>query len=512
MCFRILLLSFLFLCMSGLVGCSSGSSSNNNDPDAGSLEPFPTGELDLDFTFPLAMVMEEPTDVTGVATNPSDGIIAIMDVNSTLTLISPEGEFISSHLLSVSEQPADIAFDEDGDVVVAGELGTVWAFDVTTQVLEMFAQLGSDVNAIGVVNDGFFAIESTAGGYQMVSINDGQRAEITTDPRLAQYAVHAMDVDAQSLFVLVQDSEGVPFVLKFDQAGAYSDGWRISGNASGLALLEDSPRGPSVFASDNTDNEPLLRSFEPPPVPGALDESPLELLGTFALGDSGVPQPSGVTVYQNEVYFVTDFGVVAKSQLDGTDVEVLFEIEDSLQGSFESIDVNDAGEILVLASDDGQLPTLFKYDSAGIVLESSVLLNEEIVIEGLHSAFGTVYWVNAEDGEPKVIYEQSSGGLLSETPMGDNYDDYFFSGLTVFEDQLIIVTEQREIEGDVLSGLIIVWDLEDNDEIARFAAADANNQGIIDPSGIAFASAAGLLYVTSDTDDGEVFVYDFDDD
>jgi len=502
---RILTLFFYL----ALCACSSSDSdetqalANQEAP----LELFAADPLDLDFTFPIGDLLDDAESLAGIDVD-SNGVVSFLFSDGAIAQVTLDGELIGSQSLSLSASAVGLAIGTDDELLVADNQGSVWSFAQNSGDLSVAASAITGLAGVTATTDTLFTLGNGQNGLLLAKVAaDGTSSAIESNPELALYEGLSMDFLSDRLFVLTTDPSDQAVVLELDADANFLAAWQIEGNPVAIAVTDVNLRGPTLLTV-NVSDEVTVRQYEPPALPGDVDTDLLEVLSTVELGEEGLPQPSGVSVYDNRLYFISDFGVVASSNLEGEDFEILFQIPDATQGTFESIDVDEIGRIHVLASDESETEVTV-FDTSGVVLEERDLLEDGTIVEGYQISGETAYWTNHAPGVPKVLYRMADN-TVSTIPLSADYDAFAITGLAVASEYFYLVTDQRETEAGVLSGLILQCDLATGEEVSRYAVADETGAGVISPSGIAVAQNAGVLYVTSDTDVGTVIGYDID--
>ena len=335
------------------------------------------------------------------------------------------------------------------------------------------------------------------------------------DLRLLRYRITGLTAAGDALLATAVDrTDGTRLAIAISPAGAVEQAWLIGGEPTGVAVLGMSEHGPTLLTS-NRGPEPTITQYEVPTPPGDLDAPAAELFGEFSLDMA--PQPSGISYRPSSGGFViiTDFGRVASVGVDGGDSRTLFDIP-SGQGSYESIGVDSGDNLVLIASDTSRATERQLYDDTGVLLASADLevATPDSVVEAYAEDGIVSWWVSADADGRQTLYRSELPASATSVSLPDEYDSLPITGLAVNNGVAIFVTDQRQTEDGVRSGLFLVWDLLDNVELARYAIAapdaSGNLQGVLAPSGVAIDPDTGAVYVTSDTDEGNVFVFDLE--
>jgi len=320
-------------------------------------------------------------------------------------------------------------------------------------------------------------------------------------------------------FYVTAKLDGEVCVLEISFEGKLLTAWGLGGNPTGVTVREETPTGPLLLTS-NDDADSTVTQYEPEQELSGVDIAPPELVAEFSLGEEFSPQPSGVTysATDNRLYFISDFSRVSTCAPDGTDVQLSFDIGGLVQGTFESIAVDENGELRIVASDEITPTRVEVFDKTGNHLRTEAFpaAQENQVVEGyaIDPVSGDRWWVNNSDEESKFLYRQpNSGGEVQSYPLPEEFDDMAIVGLEVIDSFAIFVTDERAGEEGALAGLIVVWEWDEGEEEARFTVAvpaeeEGDFVGVPAPSGVAFNPETGRVYVTADTDDALVFVFD----
>jgi len=499
----------LIACLFGVLGISASAS-------APAVEP-----LELDFTFPLGQVIDNIGKVSAIAVNPTREAAAIIDDSSQLIVLSLEGELLERRDLGIAGKITGAEWPMDDSLVLVTRRGRILKYDLATQTLRKYTNLPASLNfqAVAASAEGrVYAIDSRRHA-TLLSKRPGERLSKTIlDRRLKRFRItglHAVNDSLYATAVARRLSHRDPLILKLSRRGRLLDAWTIGGKPSGLSILEETENGP-VLMTSNTDADASLLFYEPEQSPGEIDIPPLPMLTSFSLSDASISQPSGITYNSQDrkLYIITDFGVVARTNPDGSQTEILFEVADTAQGTFEAIAVDNAGNIVLLASDDAlDASSLLIFDVAGNLIDQSDLPMTELTTQAfaIDSVSLDRWWVAQVEGQSTSLELQRNDGERMSVELPDSYSSLSITGLEIVGNLAYLVTEEREQDDRNLAGLIIIWDLAQNVESGRYTVAtndeDGEVIGVRSPSGISIDPESNTLHVTSDTDESNVYGY-----
>ncbi|MEM7253988.1 MAG: hypothetical protein AAF493_21425 [Pseudomonadota bacterium] len=493
--------------------------------------PDEVGALELDFTFPLSAVVEALGEPVGMDLSPDGEAVAIIDEDRKLVVLSLAGEVILERVLDVPRRIGGLDWVSANSLTMVSRGGRVFHYDMKTDQFERgprFAYRARSFSMAVSPNGSTYTIGHRWGPV-LYRMNARGHVRATRLPaHLRNLRFEGLDWHDGSLYAVAKRSatgrgdlrRRITVVVQLTASGRVIDAWEIEGDARGLAVFETSEAGPTVLTS-NADIERTLTLFEPPPEPGDVDLPALELLGQAELGEDDLEQPSGIDYAAGEdaLYVVTDFGRVARTDGTGGAVEWLFDVDGSLQGTFEAIVRTNDGVALVQSDADGggeSETAIARFDLAGNAI-SLTPLTVPGPVEGasVDPDTGALWVIAGAQGQSKQLRRWDTNGSLEVYPLVGEYDELAITGLAVDDDLALMVTAERESDdGGLLAGILIVWDLVNQREIARYAVAVPDEsgelEGVIAPSGVALNAEAGIVYVTSDTDAGVVYAFDFD--
>jgi len=499
----------LIACLFGVLGISASAS-------APAVEP-----LELDFTFPLGQVIGNLGNVSAIAVNPTGEAAAIIDDRSQLIVLSLEGDLLLRRALDFAGNITGAEWPVDNSLVLATRHGRILKYDLDTHTLSKYLNLPGKLNlqAVAASADGrVYAIDNRGRG-KLLSKRPGERlSKRTLDRRLKRFRITGLYAVNDSLYATAlprRHRHRDPLIVKLSRRGQILDAWTIGGKPSGLSILEETENGP-VLLTSNIDVDASLLFYEPEQGPGDVDIPSLPLLNSFSLSDASISQPSGIaySAQDRKLYVVTDFGVVARTNLDGSQTEILFQIPDTAQGTFEAIAVDSAGNIVLLSSDESlDTSSLLIFDVTGNLITQSDLPMADLTTQAfaIDPLSLDRWWVAQVDGQPTSLELQRTDGERMSVELPDSYSNLSFTGLEVVGNRAYLVTEEREQNDQILAGLIIIWDLAQRVESGRYTVAtndeDGTLIGVRSPSGISIDPESNTLHVTSDTNDGNVYGY-----
>lgn len=491
-----------------------------------SMSDVEVAELSLDFNFPTAQVVENIGSVNAVAVNPEGGVAVLIDNRSQMFFVTLEGELLEQQTLRTRTRIAGAEWTTENDILLLTRRGRVLNFNLPTRKLTYYASLPKRLKfqSIAASSDGTLYGINNRGPKHLLQKRPGKGPSYKSlDPRLNRYRVSGLHAFGDSLYATAQVSRknnSSALILKISMSGDLLGVWEIDGRPTGLSVLEESDNGPELLTI-NRDTDASIKFYEPQPDPSDVDQPVLPLLSSFVLGSESINQPSGSTYWtlDQKLYFVTDFGVVARSDRNGEQVESLFQIPDTMQGDYEAIAVKESGNVTVLASDDAiQSTSLFTYDVFGnLVARQDILVDEDVVIEAfaLDAVTQSSWWIEQPENQPTSLKTVSLDGVSRSLPLPASYSALTFTGLELANGLAFMVTEEQEVEDRRLAGLLIVWDIARRVEVGRFSIGAPDEDGLMfgvrDPSSVAVDWDNRSIYVTSDTDEGNVYCYDFRD-
>ena len=513
-------LAGIFVIVTGC-GSSSGSTPDPDPPLTDIVSMQPDGELQLDFTLPLVSSIAAQAELTGATFNSDRGEFVLVGAEGGLVYLSPEGAVSGEAEIDLesAETITGIEYLGGGSYYLSTSDSRVVLLQDATLSSETLVQLDFEVQAVGYDEaSGSAIIIDTQPTSRIVSVSsNGGVSEAFLDASFASTRVTGLTVDEGTVYIAALaegDTGSQTLIVAASLSGEIGPIWSLdTGYTSGLVLLDsEAPE----FLTSNSDEDQSVTLFEPEREPSRATEDLLDLVSSPELE---FDQPSGIDFDPStgELYYVTDFGEVRKGTIEG-DNSLLFEIE-SMQGSFEAISFDAATQTVALMvsdeSTEGSQITTF--DLLGNVLSSFPIpvIDEDHLFESLdYSAdLNTYYTMTAGEG-PKVLYRIVEG-VVQTSALPSAYDDFVVSGIAISEDGsgVFFVTEEWEAEDGaegLNAGLLIELNVEDSTELARYSIAvevEGDGQGIRDPSDIAIDEVFGLIFITSDVDDSQLYVF-----
>ncbi len=506
-----------------VTGCDSSSNSTNDpDPpltDIASMQP--DSELQLDFTLPLASSISSQADLTGATFNSDRGEFVFVGAEGGLVYLSPEGAVSGEAEIDLesAETITGIEYLGGGSYYLSTSDSRVVRLQDATLSSETLVQLDFEILAVGYDEmSGSAIVIDTQPTSRIVTVSsDGSVSEALLDASFASTRVTGLTVDEGTVYIaaLAEGNTGSQtLIVAASLSGEIGPIWSLdTGYTSGLVLLDsEAPE----FLTSNSDANQSVTLFEAEREPSRATEDMLDLISAPELE---FDQPSGIDYDPStgDLYYVTDFGEVRKGTIEG-DNNLLFEIE-SMQGSFEAISFDAATQTITLMVSDESTEgsQIMTFDLLGNILSSFPvpIVDQDHLFESLdYSAdLSTYYAMTAGEGS-KVLYRIAEG-VVQTSVLPSAYDNFVVSGIAVSDDgsDLFFVTEEWEAEDGAQglnAGLLIELDLEGFTELARNSIAvevEGQGQGIRDPSDIAVDETSGLIFITSDVDDSQLYVF-----
>ncbi len=479
---------------------------------------FPTNRahpLRLDFTFPVEALESGLRGVAGIAVADNDQV-TLLTPNSDLWFANLDGVLLAHRSLGLPHTASALTHLPGGSALVGDVSGAIYRYTQADARTVRFAEFVDKQAVLGLASDSngrsFALLPGARALYHVAPSGAAQRYEL--DSRVDLFTVAGMDYAEGRLFVAATLNCVFftrAYVLELALDGRLVELWEIGKTPTALSVLELDARGPTVLTANR---DATITVWAPQTVGGAPDAPVLPLVGRFDLGESIAAQPSGIDVHHDDgsLIIVTDFGAVVRCDGAGR-ATPLFRV-DSMQGTFEAVALDARGHVRLLASDTHVgAPSVHRYDMTGRLLDRSLLGSPGTVVEGLAISKdgGVVSWATADAGTPKVVTIDPPTAPEVQIRLPDAYTEYAFTGVELAGDEVLLLTDQRPSENGLLAGLLIVWDLDDGKELARFSVAAPNAAGellgVVHPSDLALAPN-GVLYITSDVDDGTVYAFD----
>ncbi len=510
-----------------VAGCG-GSSGSTTDPAPDPGPPLtdivsiqPDGELQLDFTLPLAQSIASQAELTGATLNSDRGEFVFVGAEGAVVYLSPEGAVSEEAEIDLesAETITGIEYLGNGSYYLSTSDSRVVLLQDATLSSETLVQLDFEIQAVGYdeLSGSAIVIDARSTSRIVTVSSDGSVGEALLDASFANTQVTGLTVDEGTVYIAALaegDAGSQTLIVTASLSGEIGSIWSLdTGYTSGLVLLDsEAPE----FLTSNSDADQSVTLFEAEPDPSRATEDLLDLVSAPELE---FDQPSGIDFdpANGELYYVTDFGEVRKGAIEG-DNSLLFEIE-SMQGSFEAISFDAATQTIALMVSDESTEgsQIITFDLQGNILTSFPIpiVDQDHLFESLdYSANLNTYYTMTSGEGTKVLYRIVEG-VVQTSELPSAYDDFVVSGIAISGDGsgLSFVTEEWETEdgADGLNaGLLIELNLEDSAELARYSIAvevDGQGQGIRDPSDIAVDEAFGLVFVTSDVDDAQLYVF-----
>ena len=506
-----------------VAGCNSSSDSpTDSDSPLMDIASMQTdSELQLDFTLPLAPSISSQAELAGATFDDDRGEFVLVGEEGGLVYLSPEGAVSGEAEIDLGSAGTitGIEYLGGGSYYLSTSQSSVVVLQDATLSNETLVELDFPIQAVGYDEaSGSAIVIDTRPASRIVTVSgDGSVSEAPLGASFASTRVTGLTVDEGTVYIAAMvegDAGSRTLIIAASLSGEIGRIWSLDARqTSGLVLLDsEAPE----FLTSNSDENQSVTLYEAEPEPSRATEDILDLTST---PDLEFDQPSGIDFDPStgELYYVTDFGEVRKGIIAG-DNSLLFEIE-SMQGSFEAIAFDAATQtIALMVSDEAtEGSEIMTFDLQGNVLTSFPIpiVDQDHLFESLdYSADqGTFYTVTAGEG-PKVLYRIAEGAVQTSS-LPSAYDAFVISGVSVSDNgsDLVFVTEEWEVGNgtDVLAaGLLIELNLDSLTELSRYSIAvevEGQGRGVRDPSDVAVDEAFGLIFVTSDVDDAQLYVF-----
>lgn len=507
-----------------MTGCGGSNDNNNDDPDNSA---FPIIEkLELDFTLSLSDLGVTPQTLSGVTFNTERGVFTILDNEATIFYLQPDGSLDSSTKIQGLEGSTLTGIEHiENDVYLLSDLaGVVYRYDASDSSLKIEADLSGDISSLKAVAYDSQNLEvvltSDAPTKKLFRVSQNQTVtQIPLESRFENYSIDGLQVGENGIYIASKGFSGPSaeeenaVIILTDESGRFESALSLdNSDISGLAILDEEGHG---FISVNGDTQASITLYEPTPEASTPEFTPLSGVDSLELD---FDQPSGIdfNLDNQAFYYITDFGEVRTGDELGNN-ELLFELENQ-QGSYESIKAhveNQELTIFLLNSDESDDNSrILTFNSTGELQNTQLIdkVDESHVFESLEYNAGTqtLYSLNFNEDSPKFLYEFTETGITTN-PLGEMYDDYAITGMAMSEDAntLYFVTKEY-VEGDTMfAGVLVVFDLTQSLEIARFSITDPSDPtvGLTAPSGIALDQNNNLIFITTDMDDATLNIY-----
>ena len=517
---------FIPACLTILL-CACNSSSKRTKPieppappPPATIEPITANSaLQLDFTLPLSALDIDADKLVGATFDEFKGEFAILGEQGELVFMSGEG-VISTQILI--DRQGDFSFsgiefvDADSYVLSTSD-SKLLMFDAQANTLEDLAQLDFDIHAVAYDQlTGSAVVVKDGDGSKIIRVSQtGDVTEVSLESDVVENSVTGLTITEDTLVMASNDVDQQSLIISAAMSGAIGTVWSIdTTTTTGLVLLD--PAAPEIMTT-NSDPDLTLTLFESPR-PASIPSD--EVLSVDVTLEIEFDQPSGIdfSPESSTLYYVTDFGEVRRGLADGSN-QLLFEL-DAMQGSFEAIVHNHQDNTLTLLMSDeaDQDSFILTFDMQGNELSRFILpiTEESHKFEGLdYDSNNDTYMVMTTAEGPKTLYLVQDG-TTTTTALPDSYNDFVITGIALSGngEHLYFVTEEWEDDTDTLNaGLLIRLDMATMTELSRHAIAveiDGVMQGVTDPSDVAIDEINDLVYITSDTDDAILYVYNRD--
>lgn len=515
-----------------LTGCGGSTNDTTRPPmKAPNNDSAPIAaetQLSLDVTLSLVQIAQEQAidldadALVGTTLNTERSIIAILDKHGALIYLTSEGGWVGQTEIEATAEFTGIEFVGEGRYVVSMSDSRIMLFDEQTATLDELSQLDFDINAItyNEASDSVVVIDDGSPSRIVSMTLEGETSEVTLASEIVDNSITGLTtVDEWLVMASVDQSNEQTLIITANLEGEIGSAWSIpSSTTSGLIVRDPDPDTLALITT-NSGEDLIVTTFETPPKPSVVNGKTLTLIDHVELN---FEQPSGIDFSPalGNLYFVTDFGEARRGTIDGTS-EKLFDVSGN-QGDIEAVVYHEASGQLALMSSDpsSEKDVIVTFDENGqqepTHIEVAANPNHQFESLDYSPELKAYVAVTATEGQRKVLYTLSSTG--TETiELSENYDDFVISGVAITEDgrHLYMVTEEWESEEDEVlnAGYLIKINLENQTEIARYAIArpadeEDGMQGVEEPSDIAIDEANNIIFITSDVDDAELYIYD----
>lgn len=470
-------------------------------------EPIVFEDLVVDFTLPVGALVDGAQQATGISDGDSDGQIYVLTNNQQVVVLSDEGVLLDTiqipELASVSAQAVSVEDDRLAVLDSQGQLYLQNFGESATQVVSYDYPQMNEYSALASGEDGEWLVVNKQGEKMLYRLQvDGGLNSTPIDSRLVDYQITGADTYDGRLFLLSNRfrDERRSHIFEVNRDGRVITAW---------AFLVDDELDPSGIVALNADaNEfaivhaDAMATITVLEVPGGTQSvdaegTPLMLVETLAgIAD----QPSGLACDETigAYYAVTDFAQVARIDTTGEST-TLFSIENTLQGTYESVDINASGELVLLETGRGTNDARLQiFDLNGTELEvinlDTASLGTEYSSLVLDNDQQLYYIANVDQEAVVSLFVFSTSGELQATvALPDEMQEFTLAGMALDEEQelLLVLTEEK---------VLFVLDADDLELLQSFAVNE-----VPAPSGIALSGDS--IAIASDETDGAIYLF-----
>ncbi|WP_096087632.1 hypothetical protein [Agaribacterium haliotis] len=496
---------------------------------------FPSEPLNLDYTLELRQLGEEIEHLSGISLNFDNGAFAVLGQGGDIVMLDSVGLVLERFDIDIGDSKIWTGIEYAGDEqyllsTLDGEIHRLYA---EQQYSELEVDLSFDISELNAVaydfqQNSILAISEAPYKVLFTIKQDGRISQKKLEPRFDNYRIEGLHMGEQGLYIMTRGYEldaepRANVVIKTDAKANFDSAWQLdAGPSSGLVVIDE--QAPRIISAFN-DTAASLKSYEPEPETSTAEFTALSSIDKVELNFN---QPSGLDYHSRDNLFsVSDFGEIRHIQPDGQNT-LLFSLDDQ-QGSYEAIASDgplDHVRLHLLKSLENSGPSKIEsYTRDGLLLTSRDIQalspqdsgqnasTSEHVFDALDyvAANDLFYLINASAGRAKYLY-QLGPEQQQNTALGTAYTPYQISALSVdaTSNTLYFSTDEYMQNGNKYAGLLIKYDLTQQQEIGRFSIVDGDNNsiGAVSPSGLALDLDLRQLLISSDMDNSAMHIFE----